>query len=155
MRHILLNQILPSFFRRQNMQWSRNMVHSHFTMLEGPWLHKTAFATPMVRPLDESQGSSPSQGHGSWLMCGPKHKSLNKGSKLPFYIWKAITSTRSLEGYRLKHYSMMAIAFNQRLYVVMWASIHKWHDDMRCLCIGNLFNKGAVGKWSTLELSLK
>ena len=23
----------------------------------------------MVRPLDESQGSSPSQGHGSWLMC--------------------------------------------------------------------------------------
>ena len=23
----------------------------------------------MVRPLDESGGSSPSQGHGSWLMC--------------------------------------------------------------------------------------
>ena len=23
----------------------------------------------MVRPLDESQGSSPLQGHGSWLMC--------------------------------------------------------------------------------------
>ena len=39
------------------------------TMLEGPWLHKTAFPTPMVRPLDESQGSSPLQGHGSWLMC--------------------------------------------------------------------------------------
>ena len=39
------------------------------TMLEGPWLHKTAFPTPMVRPLDESQGSSPLYGHGSWLMC--------------------------------------------------------------------------------------
>ena len=38
-------------------------------MLDGPWLHKTAFPTPMVRPLDESQGSSPLQGHGSWLMC--------------------------------------------------------------------------------------
>ena len=23
----------------------------------------------MVRPLDESQGPSPLQGHGSWLMC--------------------------------------------------------------------------------------
>ena len=23
----------------------------------------------MVRPLDESQGSSPLQGHGSWLVC--------------------------------------------------------------------------------------
>ena len=23
----------------------------------------------MVRPLDESEGSSPLQGHGSWLMC--------------------------------------------------------------------------------------
>ena len=32
-------------------------------------LHKMAFLTPMVRPLDESQGSSPLQGHGSWLMC--------------------------------------------------------------------------------------
>jgi hypothetical protein len=33
------------------MQWSRNMVQ-----LESPWLHKTAFPTPMVWPLDESQG---------------------------------------------------------------------------------------------------
>ena len=39
------------------------------TMLEGPRLHITAFPTHMVRPLDESQGSSPLQGHGSWLMC--------------------------------------------------------------------------------------
>ena len=38
-------------------------------MLEGPKLHKMAFPTPMVRPLDESQGSSPLQGRGSWLMC--------------------------------------------------------------------------------------
>jgi len=27
-----------------------------------------AFPTPMVRPLDESQGSSPLQGPGTWLM---------------------------------------------------------------------------------------
>ena len=39
------------------------------TMLEGPWLPKTLFPTPMVRPLDESQGSSPLQSHGSWLVC--------------------------------------------------------------------------------------
>ena len=39
------------------------------TMLEGPWLHITAFPTPMVWPLDESQGSSPLRGYGSWLMC--------------------------------------------------------------------------------------
>jgi hypothetical protein len=38
-------------------------------MLESPQLHKMAFPTPMVRPLDESQGPSPLQGHGSWLMC--------------------------------------------------------------------------------------
>ena len=34
------------------------------TVLEGLRLHKTAFPTPMVRPMDESQGSSPLQGHG-------------------------------------------------------------------------------------------
>ena len=39
------------------------------TMLEGAWLHKVAFPTPMVWPVDESQGSSPLHGHGSWLMC--------------------------------------------------------------------------------------
>jgi hypothetical protein len=38
-------------------------------MVEGPRLHITAFPTLMVRPLDESQGSSPLQGHSSWLMC--------------------------------------------------------------------------------------
>jgi len=39
------------------------------TMLEGPWLHKTAFPIPVVCPLDEGQRSSPLQGHGSWLKC--------------------------------------------------------------------------------------
>ena len=38
-------------------------------MLEGPRLREMAFPTPMVWPLDESQGSSPLEGHGSWLMC--------------------------------------------------------------------------------------
>ena len=42
---------------------------SLYTMLEGPRLHKMAFPTPVVWPLDESQGSSLLQGHGSWLMC--------------------------------------------------------------------------------------
>ena len=51
------------------MQWSLNMVYSLHTMFEGPWLHKTAFPTPTVQPLDESQGSSPLQCHNSWLMC--------------------------------------------------------------------------------------
>ena len=38
-------------------------------MFEDLWLHKMAFPTPMVRPLDDSQGSPPLQGHGSSLMC--------------------------------------------------------------------------------------
>ena len=28
-----------------------------------------AFPAVMVRPLDEIQGASPLQGHGSWLVC--------------------------------------------------------------------------------------
>ena len=35
----------------------------------GTTVPKMAPPTPMVRPLDESQGSSPLQGHGSWLVC--------------------------------------------------------------------------------------
>jgi hypothetical protein len=35
-----------------------------------------AFPTLMVRPLDESQGSSPLQGRGSWLMCEVALKTL-------------------------------------------------------------------------------
>jgi hypothetical protein len=38
------------------------------TMLEGMLPCVSAFPTHMVRPLDESQGSSPLQGHNSWLM---------------------------------------------------------------------------------------
>ena len=45
--------------------WS--ILASHYAW-GPPQLHKTAFPTPMVRPLDESQGSSPLQGGGSWLM---------------------------------------------------------------------------------------
>jgi len=47
----------------------QNGPFSLHTMLEGPRLPITAFPTLMVRPVDESQGSSPLQGHGSWLMC--------------------------------------------------------------------------------------
>ena len=56
-----LSQILFSFLQHDPFP-----LH---TMFEAPWLHKMAFPTPMARPLDESQGSSPLQGHGSWLMC--------------------------------------------------------------------------------------
>ena len=45
-----------------------------------------AFPTPMVRPLDESQGFSPLQGHGSWLVCEVALRLLQigvyKGAKL-------------------------------------------------------------------------
>ena len=52
------------------MQWSRNTVHSHFTLcLRAHDYIKRLPPTPMVRPLDESQGSSPLRGHGSWLTC--------------------------------------------------------------------------------------
>ena len=40
----------PLFFHQQNMQSSpQHGSFSLHTMLEGPWLHKTAFPTPMVR----------------------------------------------------------------------------------------------------------
>ena len=67
----MLNQILPSFFTNKicNCPATWSILTSHYRMLEGTWLHITAFPTHMVRPLDESQGSSPLQGHSSWLMC--------------------------------------------------------------------------------------
>jgi hypothetical protein len=47
------------------MQWSNNMVHSHFTLyLRTRDYIKRLLPTPMVRLLDESQGSSRVQGHG-------------------------------------------------------------------------------------------
>ena len=52
------------------MQWSRNMAHSHFTLcLRAHDYIKKAFPAPIVRPLDDSQGSTPLQGHGFWLLC--------------------------------------------------------------------------------------
>ena len=57
------------FFANKICNCPSTCPFSLHTMLEGPWLDKTAFPTPMVWPLDESQGSSPLQGHGSWLMC--------------------------------------------------------------------------------------
>ena len=60
----------PLFF--PPTEYAMVLQHGPFslhTMFEGPWLRKTTFPTPMVRPLDESQESSPLQGHGSWLMC--------------------------------------------------------------------------------------
>ena len=90
-RHVTLNQTLPSFFRQQNMQWSCNMVHSHFTpgvrareymkqLSQHPWY---------VRPLDESQGSSPLQGHGTWLVC----------EVVPSKVKECLSRTRTLYVY--------------------------------------------------------
>jgi hypothetical protein len=69
LRHIILNQIIPSFPPIKYAMVPQHGPFSLHTMLEGPSLHITAFPTHMVRPLDESQGCSPLQGHGSWLMC--------------------------------------------------------------------------------------
>ena len=47
----------PLLFHEQNMQLvPQHGPFSVHTMLEGLWLPKTAFSTPMVRLLDESQG---------------------------------------------------------------------------------------------------
>ena len=73
-----------------------NGPFSFHTMLEGPWLHKTAFPTPMVWPLDEIQGSSPLQGHGSWLMCevalSPYNNVSNTGLHIVAWIWLSNSS---------------------------------------------------------------
>jgi len=42
----------------------------------------------MVRPLDESQGSSPLQGHGSWLMCEVALKTI--AASLPQIVTNAM-----------------------------------------------------------------
>ena len=69
---------MPSLFRHQNIQWSHNMVHSHFTLvLEGLWLPKTAFPTSMVRPLDESHGHFTHKTEGPW----PLHSHWPKGQR--------------------------------------------------------------------------
>ena len=61
------------------------------TMLKGPWLPKMAFPTRMVRPLDESQGSSPLQGHGSWLMCEVALSRVGKAvGILPSPTWERL-----------------------------------------------------------------
>jgi hypothetical protein len=69
LRHIILNQSSPLFPPTKYAMIPQHGPFSLHTMLEDMWLHITAFPTHMVQPLDESQGSSPLQGHGSWLMC--------------------------------------------------------------------------------------
>ena len=59
----------PLFLPTKYVMVPQHGPFSLHTMLQGPWPHKMPFPTPMVWPLDESQGSSQLQGHGSWLMC--------------------------------------------------------------------------------------
>ena len=42
---------------------------SFYTMVEDPSPHKMGNPTPMVWPLDDSQGPSPFHGHGPWVVC--------------------------------------------------------------------------------------
>jgi hypothetical protein len=61
----------PLFFRQQNMQWSRNMVHPHFTLClrARDYIKQLSQHPRYAQPWDASQGSSPLQGHDSWVMC--------------------------------------------------------------------------------------
>ena len=60
----------PLFFRQQNMQWARNMVHSHFTLCLRFRDYLNGFPnTQWYNLWMRVKGSSPLQGHGSWLMC--------------------------------------------------------------------------------------
>ena len=77
---------------------------SLYTMLEGPWLHKMAFSTPMVRPLDESQGSSPLQGHGSWLVCEVALNSTNLCMKFIYNSEKYTQSWKNPKTYGTHNY---------------------------------------------------
>ena len=87
-----INQILPSFPPTIYAMVPQHGPFSLHTMLEGLWLPKTAFPTPMVWPLDENQGSSPLQGHGSRLECGVAlrmHSSYCRCISWPFWLsWR-------------------------------------------------------------------
>jgi hypothetical protein len=87
----------PSFF----LPTKYAMVPQHgpfslYTMLEGPWLHITAFPTHVVQPLDESQGSSPLQCHSCvkwplvWIVIIVDHIKYYSASQLKFCINKII-----------------------------------------------------------------
>ena len=57
----------------------------------------------MVRPLDESEGSSPLQGHGSWLMCEVALSSpheLSRNWQLvqgKLHVWSLWSQTNDLQ----------------------------------------------------------
>ena len=55
-----------------------------------------AFPTPMVWPLDEIQGSSLLQGHGSWLMC---EVALNDNQVLMPEITTTLKVARKIESH--------------------------------------------------------
>ena len=91
------------------------------TMLEGPWLHKTTFPTPMVRPLDESQVPSPLQGHGSWFMC---EVATSHTSQEP-WPWNRESPKESVQRPSLDTPKSCSVVTDPRVYVV-WS--HMWPD---------------------------
>jgi hypothetical protein len=95
LRHIILNQILPSFSANKvcNGPATWSILTSHYAW--GPVTTYNGFSpTHMVRPLDYSQGSSPLQGHGSWLMC---EVVLSDGNHVNYTChWPLHTSKKNL-----------------------------------------------------------
>ena len=99
LRHTIVNQTLPFFLPTKYAMVPQHGPFSLHTMLDGPWLHKTAFPTPMVQPLDESQGASPLHGHGSWLVCDRGEAAVSY--KWTGWVWEiAGWSWRLDENYR-------------------------------------------------------
>jgi hypothetical protein len=73
--HIILNQILPLFFRQQITQWSRNMVHSHVTLC--------------VRARDYIKRLSQHPWYGLWMRVKVPHhyKETTLGSCVKWPLW--------------------------------------------------------------------
>jgi hypothetical protein len=116
LRHIILKQTFPSFFRQQNMQWSCNMVYSHFTLslrtrdyiewisqhpwyglwmrVKGPHHYKvTALGSCMKWPLDlYNPHANPTSSLFSSL-----HLRSMKASKTPKHKWSEELSSKEGE----------------------------------------------------------
>ena len=73
-----------------------------------------AFSTPMLRPLEESQGSSPLQGHGSWLMCGV---ALSLPGHMRFLRFEMVYYERRT---LLNEASQMLFVLNEKLLQTTW-----------------------------------
>ena len=70
----------PLFFRQQNMQWARNMVHSHFTLC--------------LRFRDYLKRLSQHPWYGLWMRVkGPHHYKVTTLGLCVKWPWEPVTST--------------------------------------------------------------